>query len=162
MKILLKTRYAPDFECDQDGNTDCFYHQVNKVVAKINKTKQKQKNRQTQISSITRSQKQRFRMRWFPLFKNVQKILIVLYFRVLSIAFGQAWQIMMVNSSRFLYNNLNLSLSSDDHCGGDCNNVVITIWSPWFRSGAGQQCCYDLANNLMMTSDNKWGGSPMR
>ena len=21
-------RYAPDFECDQDGNTDCFYHQV--------------------------------------------------------------------------------------------------------------------------------------
>ncbi len=43
MKILLKTRYAPDFECDQDGNTDCFYHQVNKVVAKINKTKQKQK-----------------------------------------------------------------------------------------------------------------------
>ena len=25
---LYQTRYAPDFECDQDGNTDCFYHQV--------------------------------------------------------------------------------------------------------------------------------------
>ena len=28
--------------------------------------------------------------------------------------------------------------------------------------GAGQQCCYDLAGYLMMTSDNKWGGNPMR
>ena len=25
---MLSSRYAPDFECDQDGNTDCFYHQV--------------------------------------------------------------------------------------------------------------------------------------
>merc|ERR1719334_1511778 len=62
-------RYAPDFECDQDGNTDCFYHQ------------------------------------------------------------------------------------GAQHCvrSGLANH-----------DGAGQQCCYDLANNLMMTSDNKWGGSPMR
>ena len=30
------------------------------------------------------------------------------------------------------------------------------------HDGAGQQCCYDLAGYLMMTSDNKWGGNPLR
>ena len=30
------------------------------------------------------------------------------------------------------------------------------------HDGAGQQCCYDLAGYLMMSSDNKWGGTPMR
>ena len=30
------------------------------------------------------------------------------------------------------------------------------------HDGAGQQCCYDFAENLMMSSDNKWGGNPMR
>ena len=30
------------------------------------------------------------------------------------------------------------------------------------HDGAGQQCCYDLAGYLMMTSDNKWGGNPRR
>jgi len=30
------------------------------------------------------------------------------------------------------------------------------------HDGAGQQCCYDFAGYLMMTSDNKWGGNPMR
>ena len=30
------------------------------------------------------------------------------------------------------------------------------------HDGAGQQCCYDLDGYLMMTSDNKWGGTPMR
>ena len=28
--------------------------------------------------------------------------------------------------------------------------------------GSGQQCCYDLAGYLMMSSDNKWGGNPLR
>ena len=30
------------------------------------------------------------------------------------------------------------------------------------HDGAGQQCCYDQAGYLMMTSDNKWGGKPRR
>ena len=30
------------------------------------------------------------------------------------------------------------------------------------QNGAGQQCCYDIAGNLMMTADNKWGGKPLR
>ena len=30
------------------------------------------------------------------------------------------------------------------------------------NDGAGQQCCYDKNGYLMMTSDNKWGGKPMR
>ena len=28
--------------------------------------------------------------------------------------------------------------------------------------GSGQQCCYDLAGYLMMTTDNKWGSNPLR
>eukprot|EP00095_Tigriopus_kingsejongensis_P008816 maker-scaffold1015_size70757-snap-gene-0.10 protein:Tk08816 transcript:maker-scaffold1015_size70757-snap-gene-0.10-mRNA-1 annotation:"hypothetical protein DAPPUDRAFT_305821" len=28
--------------------------------------------------------------------------------------------------------------------------------------GSGQQCCYDLAGYLMLSSDNKWGGKPLR
>ena len=24
--IVDRGRYAPDFECDKDGNTDCFYN----------------------------------------------------------------------------------------------------------------------------------------
>jgi len=64
-----KGRYAPDFDCDQDGNTQCFYHQ------------------------------------------------------------------------------------GAQHC--------VRTGMP-NHDGAGQQCCYDLAGNLMMTSDNMWGGNPMR
>ncbi|TRY73653.1 hypothetical protein TCAL_08799 [Tigriopus californicus] len=62
-------RYAPDFECDQDGNTQCFYHQ------------------------------------------------------------------------------------GAQHC------VVSGIPN---YDGSGQQCCYDLAGYLMLSSDNKWGGKPLR
>jgi len=25
--IVDRGRYAPDFNCDKDGNTECFYHQ---------------------------------------------------------------------------------------------------------------------------------------
>ena len=39
---------------------------------------------------------------------------------------------------------------------------TLTLLSPFSHDGAGQQCCYDLDGNLMMTSDNKWGGKPMR
>ena len=67
--IVDRGRYAPDFECDQDGNTQCFYHQ------------------------------------------------------------------------------------GAQHC--------VTTGLP-NHDGAGQQCCYDLAGYLMMTSDNKWGGNPRR
>jgi len=67
--IVDRGRYAPDFECDQDGNTECFYH------------------------------------------KGAQ------------------------------------------HC--------VRTGLP-NHDGAGQQCCYDLDGYLMMTSDNMWGGTPMR
>jgi len=67
--IVDRGRYAPDFECDQDGNTECFYN------------------------------------------KGAQ------------------------------------------HC--------VRTGMPNL-DGAGQQCCYDLNGYLMMTSDNKWGGKPMR
>jgi len=30
------------------------------------------------------------------------------------------------------------------------------------QSGAGQQCCYDVHEYLMMTADQKWGGRPSR
>ena len=30
------------------------------------------------------------------------------------------------------------------------------------HDGAGQQCCYDIAGYLMMSSDNQWGGKPRR
>lgn len=30
------------------------------------------------------------------------------------------------------------------------------------HDGAGQQCCYDLAGYLMMSTDNRWGGKPRR
>ena len=39
--------------------------------------------------------------------------------------------------------------------------LIIFIYS-FSHDGAGQQCCYDLAGYLMMTSDNKWGGNPLR
>jgi len=62
-------RYAPDFECDEDGNAHCFFHQGAKHCVRT-------------------------------------------------------------------------GLANHD--------------------GSGQQCCYDQAGILMMTSDNKWGGAPMR
>ena len=41
----------------------------------------------------------------------------------------------------------------------------IHTWLSFFlhsHDGAGQQCCYDLAGYLMMTSDNMWGGKTRR
>ena len=38
-------------------------------------------------------------------------------------------------------------------------NIQCTCYS---HDGAGQQCCYDLAGYLMMTSDNMWGGKTRR
>jgi len=67
--MVDRGRYAPDFNCDQDGNKNCFYHQ------------------------------------------------------------------------------------GAQHC--------VRTGMP-NHDGAGQQCCYDIAGYLMMTSDNKWGGAPMR
>eukprot|EP00096_Caligus_rogercresseyi_P016873 TRINITY_DN996_c0_g2_i3.p1 TRINITY_DN996_c0_g2~~TRINITY_DN996_c0_g2_i3.p1 ORF type:complete len:1255 (-),score=221.80 TRINITY_DN996_c0_g2_i3:184-3948(-) len=67
--IVDRGRYAPDFDCDQDGNTQCYYHQ------------------------------------------------------------------------------------GSQHC------VVTSMPN---HDGSGQQCCYDLAGYLMLSADNKWGGTPFR
>ena len=40
--------------------------------------------------------------------------------------------------------------------------IRITPCYVFSHDGAGQQCCYDLAGYLMMTTDNKWGGKPRR
>ena len=84
-------RFAPDRDCDQDGNTACFYHQGAQhcVVTGIPK--------------------------------------LVIFF---------------LPKYKFGILKLHFYFSSHD--------------------GAGQQCCYDLAGYLMMTSDNKWGGNPLR
>lgn len=43
------------------------------------------------------------------------------------------------------------------------SNDIVDCFAVYFsHDGAGQQCCYDLAGYLMMSSDNKWGGTPMR
>ena len=42
---------------------------------------------------------------------------------------------------------------------------TVHTWLSFFlhsHDGAGQQCCYDLAGYLMMTSDNMWGGKTRR
>ena len=51
----------------------------------------------------------------------------------------------------------------------ECQSKNLSLHSPltshlisYSHDGAGQQCCYDLDGYLMMTSDNKWGGKPMR
>ena len=46
-----------------------------------------------------------------------------------------------------------------------CNYRTLLLNIKYYicsNDGAGQQCCYDLNGYLMMTSDNKWGGKPMR
>lgn len=41
------------------------------------------------------------------------------------------------------------------------NGQIIFIFG-FRQSGAGQQCCYDVHDYLMMTADQKWGGRPAR
>ena len=57
-----------------------------------------------------------------------------------------------------------LSIVSEQECLSEFIRVTFIFWTCLCLShdGAGQQCCYDLNGYLMMTSDNKWGGTPMR